>query len=131
MKTLEEVKKAFEGDLYATQTTGIEIDELGENYAKCSLILEKKHKNAWGITMGGAIYTLSDFAFAVASNIDELNTVTTVSNISFINAVKGDVIYANAKCLKDGKKLVFYEVEVTDNLDTLVANVTFTGTKLK
>lgn len=131
MRTLEEIREAFAGDLYATETTGVVIDEIGENYAKCSLKLEKKHKNAWGIAMGGAIYTLADFAFAVASNLDELKNVTAVSNISFISGAKGDILYAQARSLKDGKKLAFYEVEVTDNLGTLVANVTFTGAKLK
>lgn len=131
MKTLEEVRKIFEGDVYATETTGIVIEEIGPCYAKCSLKVEGKHKNAMGSAMGGAIYTLADFTFAVASNIETMNTVTAESNISFISAAKGEMLYSTAHSIKDGRSLAFYEVDITDELGTLVAKVTFTGAKVQ
>ena len=73
---LPEVRKRFADDLYATQTTGIEIVEVGELYVKCMLHLAAKHKNAMGAVMGGVLYTLADFAFAVAANYDTLTTVS-------------------------------------------------------
>ena len=71
MGTLEEARKIFSKDLYATELSGIEIDDIGKDYAKCSMKLTEKHKNAYGGIMGGAIYTLADFAFAVASNYEK------------------------------------------------------------
>ena len=34
--------------------------------------IEPRHRNAAGIIMGGAIFTLADFAFAVASNHEKI-----------------------------------------------------------
>ena len=78
--------------------------------------------------MGGAIYTLADFAFAVASNFGrEYATVSVVGQASFMSASKGTVLYAEARLLKDGKSSCFYEVSVTDDLDKLIAVVSFNG----
>lgn len=131
MRDINEVREAFYGDAFATQTTGVELLEIGPCYTKCRLQLSEKHLNAIGTAMGGAIYTLADFAFAVAANMEVLNTVTAGSNISFINPSKGDVLYAEAKCIKDGRTLVFYEVTITDEFENIVSVVNFTGTKIK
>lgn len=89
LKTLEEARAFFENDVYATKTTGIKIDEIGDNYAKCSLDLGPGHKNAAGAVMGGALFTLADFCFAVAANLKGQLTVSSHSDISFLSAAKG------------------------------------------
>ena len=128
MGNVEEARVIFSKDLYATKLSGIEIDEIGKDYAKCSMRLTENHKNAYGGVMGGAIYTLADFAFAVASNYEkEQATVSLSSQASFMAATAGDTLFAEAKLLKDGKRNNFFEVTVTDNLDKLVAIVAFTG----
>ena len=128
MGTLEDAREVFSKDLYATELSGAVIDEIGDNYAKCSMALTPKHKNAYGGIMGGAIYTLADFAFAVASNYGkECATVSLVGQASFMSASKGTKLYAEARLLKDGKRNCFFEVTVTDDLDKLIAVVSFTG----
>ena len=128
MGTLEEAKNIFSKDLYATELSGIEIDEIGKDYAKCSMKLTEKHRNAYGGIMGGAIYTLADFAFAVASNYEKENaTVSLVGQANFMSATRGDTLFASAHLLKDGNRNCFFEVTVTDNFDKLIAVVTFTG----
>jgi len=62
---LEEAKEFFKNDLYATNATGIEIVAVGERYSKCVLKLDERHKNAVGHVMGGVMFTLADFVFAV------------------------------------------------------------------
>ena len=128
MRTVEEAREEFAKDLYATKLSGAVIDKIGEDYALCSMKLTEDHKNAYGGIMGGAIYTLADFAFAVASNFDkDQATVSLVGQASFMNATKGNVLYAEAKLLKNGRTNSFFEVTVTDDLDKLIAVVTFTG----
>ncbi|MBQ6415590.1 MAG: PaaI family thioesterase [Butyrivibrio sp.] len=128
MGTIEEARKEFSKDLYATELSGAVIDEIGDNYAKCSMALTPKHKNAYGGIMGGAIYTLADFAFAVASNYGkECATVSLVGQANFMSATKGNKLFAEARLLKDGKRNSFFEVTVTDDLDKLIAVVSFTG----
>ncbi len=131
MGTLEEAREEFSKDLYATELSGAVIDSIGENYAKCSMILTDKHRNAYGGIMGGAIYTLADFAFAVASNFGkEEATVSVVGQASFMSQPKGSTLFAEAGLIKDGRHNCFYEVRVTDDLDRIVAVVTFNGAKV-
>ena len=128
MGMIEEARKDFSKDLYATELSGAVIEEVGNDYAKCSMALTPKHKNAYGGIMGGAIYTLADFAFAVASNYrKECATVSLVGQANFMSATKGNKLFAEARLLKDGKRNSFFEVTVTDDLDKLIAVVSFTG----
>ena len=46
MKSLEEANRYFDGDQYAVVTTGIKIEAVDDDYAKCSLKIEKKHFTA-------------------------------------------------------------------------------------
>ncbi len=131
MTDLERAREFFSNDVYATERTGIIIEEVKENYAKCSLSLDGKHKNALGHVMGGVFFTLADFTFAVASNFKkETPTVTTVSQISYLRAPEGDKLISESILLKDGRRNCFYEIVIKDNLENMVARVTFNGAHL-
>ena len=130
MTTLEEAREFFSNDKFATQVTGIVIDDVGEKYAKCSLKLEPCHRNAVGGVMGGVIFTLADFVFAVASNFNQPMTVTTSSHISYIGSVRGEILYGESKLLRDGKRTCFYEITVTDETGNLVAVVSANGSHI-
>lgn len=130
-KKLELANKRFGNDLYATQTTGIEIVAADVHYAKCKLVVDSRHRNAMGAVMGGAIYTLADFAFAVAANMDKLDTVSLTSNVAFVAQPKSDTLFAEAKPVKEGKTTCHYQIAVTDSLGNTVATVATSGVKLK
>lgn len=131
MSELERVREFFCGDVFATSATGIVIEEIGDRWAKCTLKLDTRHKNAANQVMGGVIFTLADFTFAVATNRGkEAVTVTTSSNISFVGTVKGDMLIAETRLLKDGRRSCFYEIEVKDELGNLVAVVSTVGTHI-
>ena len=76
MRDIEKVRRFFEGDRYAVEVTGVKIDEVDDCYSKCSLDLDKRHYGAHGQVMGGVMFTLADFAFAVATNTSESFTAT-------------------------------------------------------
>lgn len=130
MRDLAATKEFFKDDVYATDTTGIVIEAVDDNYAKCSMKLEGRHKNAAGAIQGGAIFTLADFAFAVATNEPGKLTVTLVSQISYLGVAKSDTLYAETRLIKDGKRNCFFEVMVTDSLDNAVAVVSTSGAHL-
>lgn len=90
-------------------------------------LLSPGHCNALGIPMGGTIFTLADFAFAVASNKNGRDVVTQASQITFLKSAKGKNLTAVARQIKDGKRVCFYEVVVSDELGTEVAFVTING----
>lgn len=125
-KNLEAVRKLFAGDKFATEN-GAVIEEIGELYAKCSILLTDSHRNAMGAVMGGVYFMLADFAFAVAANWKNMGTVSLNSTISFLGAAKGKKLIAETKCIRNGKTTALYEVRVTDELGTLAAVVTATG----
>ena len=129
MKTLDEVRKIFENDRFATEN-GAVIDEIGERSATFSLVITNSHRNAMGAIMGGVYFMLADFAFAVAANWEKMGCVSIHSDISFLNAAKGKKLVAKAMCVKDGKSTVCYRVDVTDDLGNTTAVVTVTGYKI-
>lgn len=128
MKPTQEIVKLFEKDRFATDN-GAVIDEVDDYYAKCSLKIEARHKNAMGAVMGGVYFTLADFAFAVASNWKEVGTVSLNSEIAYLGAAKGEELTAEAVCVKNGRTTSYYRIDVKDNLGNLAAVVNTTGYK--
>ena len=126
MKTIEEVRKIFEGDRFAMQN-GAVIEEIGDHSATCSLVITDLHRNAMGAVMGGTYFMLADFAFAVAANWEKLGCVSLHSDISFLTSARGKKLIAKAVCIKDGKSTACYRVDVADDLGNLTAMVTVTG----
>lgn len=118
--TLDEVKKFFANDKYATETTGIEILEAGGGKTKIHLALDGRHKNALGFVMGAVYFTMADFAFAVASNSDESNAyhaITLSSTINMVNSAKSGDLFAEAVPIKDGHSTCFYQIDIYEILD--------------
>ena len=126
IKTIEEVRKIFEGDRFATEN-GAVIDEIGEHSATCSMVITDSHKNAMGAVMGGTYFMLADFAFAVAANWKKMGCVSLHSDISFLGSAKGNKLIAKAVCVKDGRTTACYRIDITDDLGNLTATVTTTG----
>ena len=125
-KTLEEIRKIFEGDRFATEN-GAVIEEIGDHSAVCSLEITDSHRNAMGAVMGGVYFMLADFAFAVAANHEKMGCVSLRSDISFLGGAKGKKLIAKAACIKDGRGTACYRVDVTDDLGNLTAMLTTTG----
>ena len=130
MKDLLSARARFKDDIYATETTGIIIEDAYENYSKCSMKINRLHLNAVGRVMGGAVFTLADFAFAVAANTEETVTVSLTSEVRFLSAGSGNTLTAEAKCLKSGRTSCAFDITVADDKGTLVAVVAATGLRL-
>lgn len=127
MRDIEQTRRFFQGDKYAVEVTGIEIDEADDCYSKCSLTLDERHRGAHGQVMGGVIFTLADFAFAVATNSSESFTATANSHINFLSSSKGKRLFAECRKIKEGRRLCFYEIEITDDLGAEIAVISTTG----
>ena len=130
MKPSEETVRLFRNDRFATEN-GAAIDEVGDHYAKCSLILEDRHRNAMGAVMGGVYFTLADFALAVACNWQEMESVTLNSDIAYLSSAKGDKLTAEAVCVKNGRTTGYYRIEVRDEKDNLAAVVNSTTCRVR
>lgn len=125
MKPSEKTIHLFENDRFATEN-GAVIDEVDDHYAKCSLKIEDRHRNAMGAVMGGVYFTLADFALAVASNWEEMCNVSLNSEITYLTAAKGERLIAEAVCVRNGRTTGYYRIDVRDDLGNLTAAVTAT-----
>ena len=123
---LKQVQDRFANDRFATDN-GAVIEEIGEGYARCTMELDEHHYNAVGGVMGGAIFTLADFAFAIASNWNKSTCVSLTSQITYLGRAKGTKLLAEANKVKEGRTTSYYLVEVKDDLGNLVAHVTSSG----
>ena len=124
---IENIRHEFKNDRFATDRTAIIIDEVGNNYSKCSFDVHDFHLNKMDTVMGGAIFTLADFAFAVAANSGSKNVVSASCTIKFLKTAKTDKLFAEAICIKDGNKLAFYDVKITDKDGAIIAIASITG----
>ena len=130
-ETLSQLRERFANDLYVSKGLEAVIDEASYGHAKCSMDIRPHHCNALGIPMGGVLFTLADFAFAVASNQNGREVVTQASQITFLTPARGKRLTAAARQIRDGKTTCFYQVTVTDELGTEAAFVTINGYVVK
>ena len=128
MPTIEELQSRFQSDRFAVEVTGADIREAEPGRAVCVLALRPDHMNANHTPMGGAIFTLADFAFAVAANgFAERVTVSQHVSVTFLAPAKGQELRAEARCVKAGRTTCLYEVEVRDEAGTFVAQAMVNG----
>ena len=123
---IEEVRKLFAGDRFATEACGCRVVEAARGHAVCEFDITDTHLNAMGNVMGGAIFTLADFALAIACNIGENPTVAVNNSIQYLSTVKGSTLTAECNVDKSGRNLGYYTVDVTDDLGTKVARMAAT-----
>lgn len=126
---LQATREHFVNDRFATEN-GMVIDEVGDGTASCSVVLTQRHRNAMGNVMGGAVFTLADFAFAVAADSLHSPTVSISSSIQFLSTAKGTKMIAHAKCIKDGRTSSVIDVDVYDDTGRHIAKYTGTGFKV-
>lgn len=114
------VREYFARDSFA-QLVGVEIVESGQGYCLASLKIEPRHLNTANVVQGGAVFTLADLAFAVASNSRGQLALAINVNISFLRGVSSGVIYAEAKETAEPNRLGAYDVLVTDEKKQIIA----------
>lgn len=117
---MEIIKEYFKKDRFAKHC-GIVLMEVSKGSAKVKMDITADHINGVGIIQGGAIFTLADLAFAMASNSYGTVAVAINVNISFIKAINKGTLYAQATETSMNPKLATYDVRVTDDTDTLIA----------
>ena len=127
--SIEEAREYFAGDIYAMES-GITLDALEGSTATCSMTLTKRHRNANGGVMGGAIFTLADFAGAVAGNNIHRPTVAQQVSCNFLSGSRGSRLIATARCRKDGKTTCVINIDVVDDLGRDIAQFVMTSYKI-
>lgn len=115
----EIARKVFAQDSFAT-LTGISIDHVDLHQCRCTLLLDDRHRNARGVAMGGVLFTLADFAAAVAANSadladgTDLHWVSLGANIHYLAPADCPQLVAECKAIKHGRNTALYQTVISD-----------------
>lgn len=121
--SLDEIREYFSRDTFATACLGAHIDafELGGETVVSMEVDSQRHCNAQGFVMGGVFLGICDFALAVCSNANQVPCCSTNHAMQMMNRCKGKRLIATATCVKDGRSLGFYHIDLHDELGTHIA----------
>lgn len=101
----------FRRDRFAA-SNGIRLVECGPGRAVATLTLQRRHLNGVDVVQGGAVFTLADFAFAVACNTAGPVALAIDVTISFLAATRSGRLTATAVEVSRSSRLSRVEVEV-------------------
>jgi len=118
---MEEIKQFFSSEDLFARHSGIELLEVGPGWAKAGMKIEPYHFNGAKTVHGGAIFTLADFAFAVASNSHGTLAMGINTSVSFVKAATKGTLYAEAREQTLNPKLASYSVHITNDDNDIVA----------
>jgi acyl-CoA thioesterase len=121
---MERITEYFKGDKLA-ELLGIELIDVAPGRARTRLRLADHHMNAADTAHGGAIFTLAACAFFAAANSHGPLSLGINAGITFIKAVRGGTLIAEAVEDSITPKLGSYKVTVKTEQDELIA--TFQG----
>lgn len=119
--SMKKIKQFFETEDLFAQHTGIELIEVKPGWARASMKIEPFHYNGAKTVHGGAIFTLADFTFAVASNSHGTLAMGINTSVSFVKAATRGTLYAVATEQALNHRLASYLVQVTDDEKDVVA----------
>ncbi len=117
---MEEFKDFIDKDNYANYL-GIEFLMVAKGTAKAQLMIKNHHLNSMGVVHGGAIFSLADAVFSVASNSQGGIALAINVSISFFKALREGTIVAEAVEISLNKKLATYLINVFDEAGNAVA----------
>ena len=101
---------------------GIEIEEVGEGYARIAMSVRKDMLNGHAIAHGGMIFALADTAFAYACNSRNETTVAQQASIAFLAPGReGDRLVAEAKEEAVSGRSGVYAVTVSNQKGEIIA----------
>jgi acyl-CoA thioesterase len=114
------LRRFFRRDRFAA-ATGIRLVSCGPGRAVARMTLRDEHMNGVDVAQGGAIFTLADFAFAVACNTRGPVALAIDVSISFLAATRRGRLTATAREVSRSARLSRVEVEVHDAKGNAVA----------
>jgi len=117
---MDTMKKFVDKDQFAKHL-GVEILEYSPGKAKARMKLQQHHLNSAGTVHGGAIFSLADAVFSVASNSHGTLAMAINVSISFFKAVKTGTLVAEGQEVSFNPKLATYLIDVKDDAGNAVA----------
>jgi len=117
---MESLRRLLEEDAFARHLK-IELIAMKEGYARARMPIEAIHRNSFDMVHGGAIYSLADYVFQVASNSHGALCVAIQASISYLQSPNAALLEAEATEVSRTKRLANYSIRVTEEGDRLIA----------
>jgi acyl-CoA thioesterase len=117
---MDDLKRFVDKDNFAKHL-GIEMLEYSKGRAKARMEIKSHHLNSAGMLHGGAIFSLADAVFSVASNSHGTLAVAINVSISFFKAMKNGVLIAEGREVFFNPKLATYLIDVKDEAGNAIA----------
>ncbi len=101
---------------------GLKLVEVQEGYARVEMHFTQDMENMFGMAHGGAIFSLIDAAFEVASNSHGTMAVALNMNITYLaSPAKGSRLTAEAREINKTRRTAAYDIRATNDAGTLLA----------
>ena len=111
---------------------GIVTTKIEKGYAEAVLTVKTEHMNAMNIVHGGCIYTLADVATGSAAASLCSQAVTTSGEYHYLYSAKNTKqLKAYSKCIKNGKNVLLFDVEIKSDDNNIIGKGTFTCYRLQ
>ena len=117
---MDTMKKFVHKDHFAHHI-GVEMLEYSGGKALARMTVGKQHLNSAGTVHGGAIFSLADAVFSVASNSHGTLALAINVSISFFKSVNGGTLSAEAEEVSLNPKLATYLITVKDEKGARIA----------
>ncbi len=128
MERIERITSNLEADPYAA-LLGITLVTVDDDAVTVSMPVTSAHENFQGATHGGAVFSVADCAFGLASNAYAEPAVAIDTHLAITaSSTAGDTLTATAVEVHRGGTLATYRVEVTRGDGRICGH--FTGTVL-
>lgn len=118
---MEQTLDLFRQNDQFARHAGIELIDAKPGWAQVEMKIQPFHLNGAKTVHGGAIFTLADFAFAVASNLHGQLAMGINTSTSFIKAARGGTLFGEAEEMSINRRLANYQVKITDDQQQLIA----------
>ena len=128
-EALERLRALDETMMPFGKTIGLAVESVVAGKAVIRAACTPHLHNVLGYIHGGAIFSIADTAIGLThlASLGNAQTATTVeSRITYMRPALGGLLRATARVVKQGRTLSFYECDITDGAERLMARVSAT-----
>ncbi len=117
----EAIRKRVEEEPYAKKM-GLKLVEVDSGRSLVEMKFTEDMENVFGMAHGGAIFSLIDEAFEVASNSHGTVSVALSMSVTYVSSPKkGDTLLAEGKEVSRSNRVATYSIQVKTETGDLIA----------
>ena len=121
-KVFEALRERARSEPYAKMLR-LELVRVASGYALIRMAFSERHHNIHGRCHGGAIFSLIDEAFQIASNSSGKIEIALNVNVSYMKAPReGEVLTAEARLVDSSRRISHFLIEVRNAAGDLMAS---------